>query len=107
MRITELNPSGFMLSRNCDKATYLSGYANILQRAEAAGVFSRLLELAKSQNIVLLCWEHDNQNCHRRLIADWLHEKHGMEVRECSPNAPIRKENQQEKAASDRELEFG
>ncbi|MGA2976367.1 MAG: DUF488 family protein [Spirochaetia bacterium] len=91
LRITELNPSGFMLSKQCDEATYLSGYAKILQRAEEAGVFSRLLEQAESRDIVLLCWEHDDRNCHRRLIADWLREKHGMDVRECSSIAPIRK----------------
>jgi uncharacterized protein YeaO (DUF488 family) len=106
MRIAELNPTGFMVSKNCDEETYRAGYAKILQRAEEAGVFVRLIEQAKTQDIILLCWEHDDHNCHRRLIADWLREKHGMDVRECSPNAPVRKENQREQAASDLELEF-
>ena len=106
MRIAELNPTGFMLSKSCDEETYRAGYAKILQRAEETGVLVRLIERAKSQDIVLLCWEHDDHNCHRRMIADWLREKHGMDVRECSPNAAVRKENQREAVTSDRELDF-
>jgi uncharacterized protein YeaO (DUF488 family) len=85
VRIAKLNPSGFMLSRKCDEETYLLRYAKILQRAEEAGVFSRLLEQAGSRDIVLLCWERDDSKCHRKLIRDWLRSRHGIDVREHAP----------------------
>jgi hypothetical protein len=107
MRVAELNPTGFMLSENCDEETYRAAYAKILQRAEEAGVFVLLIERAKSQDIVLLCWEPDYHNCHRRLIGDWLREKHGIDVRESSPNATVQKENRRADAAFDNELDFG
>jgi len=33
------------------------------------------------ENAVLLCWEKDGF-CHRHLVADWLQEKLGIEIKE-------------------------
>jgi uncharacterized protein (DUF488 family) len=32
--------------------------------------------------VALLCYEKPGELCHRRLVAEWLHEKTGMEVEE-------------------------
>lgn len=34
------------------------------------------------EDAVLLCWEGANDFCHRRVVAEWLQEKLGLEVKE-------------------------
>jgi uncharacterized protein (DUF488 family) len=34
---------------------------------------------------VLLCWEEPGDFCHRRILADWIQEKIGIEVPEWQP----------------------
>lgn len=34
------------------------------------------------KDAVLLCWENKNKFCHRHIVANWLQEKLGIEVKE-------------------------
>lgn len=35
-----------------------------------------------SNDIALVCYEKDRNVCHRSILADWLHERYGLGVRE-------------------------
>ena len=34
------------------------------------------------EDAVILCWEKPGQFCHRRLVAQWLNEKLGLDIKE-------------------------
>lgn len=61
---------------------YREGYDKILQRAKEIGTFVRLLEDSKTEDIVLLCWEKDVKECHRRFIAEFFKKEYGISVPE-------------------------
>lgn len=61
-----------------DKTQYESAYrARVLSKLDARTVFGEL-----GENAVLLCYERPDRFCHRHIVADWLHENLGVEVRE-------------------------
>ncbi|MBN1663486.1 MAG: DUF488 family protein [Deltaproteobacteria bacterium] len=37
---------------------------------------------ADLHDTILLCWEKDCENCHRRLVAEWIEKKLGFKVAE-------------------------
>lgn len=53
----------------------------VLNALSAREVVSDLFALAKTQNIVLLCYEKPDDFCHRHLVANWLR-KHGYNCEE-------------------------
>ena len=59
----------------------LRGYADHTgSRIFARGV-ARLLELARTESVVIMCAEKDPAHCHRSLLADHMTVRHGVEVR--------------------------
>jgi hypothetical protein len=51
----------------------------------SAHILDRLAELSEKypdQLLVLLCWEADVTACHRGWAAQWLHDRHGIDVPE-------------------------
>lgn len=54
---------------------------------------ARIREEAGGLPLVLLCYERPGEWCHRRLLADWLHEQAGVTVPELAPgDLPQREE---------------
>lgn len=65
-----------------DWATYTKRFNNeILSYLDAQRVVRALAILSGGQDIVLLCYERDENLCHRSLVAKWLRE-FGYEVEE-------------------------
>lgn len=61
-----------------DQTAYESSYREqVLSKLNARIVFEEL-----GENAVLLCYEKPGQFCHRHIVAEWFHEKIGIEVRE-------------------------
>lgn len=52
-------------------------YKEVLSKLNAKDVFKKL-----GDDAVLLCWEAPNKFCHRHLVADWLNNELGLNVRE-------------------------
>lgn len=48
----------------------------VLDRLDPAKVYADLSEA------IILCWEKPGDNCHRRLVAEWLEKSLGVEVPE-------------------------
>ena len=55
------------------------GYADYMETAEFAAGVERLLQLAATHRVAMMCAERVWWSCHRGLIADWL-KSHGHEV---------------------------
>ena len=77
-----LAPPGDLLwafkSGDIDEAIYMEKYHRmILDKMNAQKVYAEL-----GENAVLCCWEAAGRFCHRRIVADWLKEKLGVEVPE-------------------------
>jgi uncharacterized protein (DUF488 family) len=49
-----------------------AGYADHMDGAEFAAAAAALVEWARSTRTAILCAEARPEQCHRRLIADWL-----------------------------------
>ena len=58
-------------------AAYGVAFRKYLATLDAAQVYEEL-----GEDTILLCWERYGLPCHRRLVAEWLEEKLGVEVTE-------------------------
>ena len=79
-----LAPDADMLKMS--QALYLPRYQAILDCLDPQQVWDDLHRLAGDQEPVLLCWERPpftaSNWCHRRLVADWFHDRLGVVVPE-------------------------
>lgn len=57
---------------------YTQRYIRQLDTLDADKVYEHLEELSDGKDIVLLCYEAPNKNCHRHIIGQWL----GVETQE-------------------------
>lgn len=65
-----------------DWAAYVSTYDNsILSKLNPHQVVNDLLNLAKTADIALVCFEKDYLHCHRHLVAEWLY-SYGYDITE-------------------------
>jgi len=51
-------------------------YKEVLSHLDAKQVYEEL-----GENAILLCWEKSDQFCHRHLVAEWLENELGIELR--------------------------
>lgn len=77
----EVAPTPYML-RQCSHEEYLRMYAEILSRLNANEFLNKIKVVSFGRDVALLCYEKPNDFCHRHLLADWLHEKTGVEIEE-------------------------
>lgn len=84
--LKELSPSVSLLS-DYKKGLPWSEYV-VRYKAECCGpdyirdVLSSLVFITKGRDIVLCCYEPASQHCHRFIIADYIKEVYGYDVRE-------------------------
>ena len=76
-----LYPSWAMIKKT-DQEQYQRQYDEILKKADADGVIRELVEMSKTDNLVLCCWERKRQDCHRRYVAVFIKEHFGVDVPE-------------------------
>lgn len=75
-----LNPrKDFM---NDPEPKYVLLFQEILDNLCPIKVMEELKELSNGNDVILLCHEGEGTFCHRRLVANWLTEKLGIEVPE-------------------------
>ena len=67
-----------------DRPRWTREYLALLDSRESAKqAADKLKELTLAgKNVILLCWEADHLDCHRRLLAKWLEVGWGMEIPE-------------------------
>lgn len=67
---------------NHDNDYYIKCFnEQVLDKLEPIKVYQELCSLAKSDDIVLICYEKPSDFCHRHLVADWLN-KNGFRCEE-------------------------
>lgn len=86
-RLGALAPTRPML--RMPKKEYDQKMAAILEKADSEGVIEKLLADAEVQDIVLLCWERDPRECHRKQVAEFIKARYGTEVTEAGVAAPL------------------
>jgi len=60
-----------------DEAAYIREYyKQVLDKLDPAKVYADL------KDTTILCWEKSGSFCHRRIVAEWLHDKLGVDVDE-------------------------
>lgn len=66
------NRAGFYSTDPRERAAASSRYREVLETVEGKGALARIRELADDGTVALLCFEHDESNCHRSLILHAL-----------------------------------
>lgn len=81
-----LAPTKDILALKNNPEEYTKKYQeDILGKLEPSMVYHHLKQIAmeaKTDKVVLLCWEGLGKFCHRHIVADWLKENLGIEVKE-------------------------
>jgi hypothetical protein len=74
-----------------DKEAYIKAYKEeVLAKLDPQKIFDDL-----GENATLLCWENSSAFCHRHLIADWLSQSLGIEIKEFVLTADYFQKNDQ------------
>jgi Active DUF488-N3 subclade len=82
-RLTELQPGPWFASVSPDE--YRRRYLDQLHDLDADGVVAKLTEFGRGRDVALLCYERPQDAaawCHRGLVAAWLWDEIGLDVRE-------------------------
>lgn len=56
-------------------------FLEVMETEAAQAAFTEVKELAKNYNICLMCYERDQKECHRKIVADQLEEILGCKAR--------------------------
>lgn len=76
----ELAPEWWLIRRyhkDKDVTFYQKEYQKILDKLDPLKVYNEL-----GEDAILLCWEPEEQFCHRHLVAYWFDKELGIEVKE-------------------------
>ncbi len=69
--------------KNQDNNFYIEHFnAEVLDMLNAESVYRDLEKLSNGDDCVLLCYEKSGDFCHRHLVANWLSDNLGIEVKE-------------------------
>lgn len=76
-------PYSWMLSDKISREEYIDAYKNqVLKHVDPDMFYKQCVEMSQGKDVALLCYEKPSDFCHRHLLAEWLKEKLGMDVRE-------------------------
>lgn len=75
-------PTRYMLSDSCSHEEYLRLYDGILANQDAHQVVEQIKRLSNGKDVALCCYEKPGDFCHRHILAKWITEKTGIEVKE-------------------------
>ena len=79
-KMMDLAPTAAMIHDPED--IYTPKFASILANLSAEETFKKLETLSEGKDIVLLCYEKVGDFCHRHLVANWLTQNLGIEIKE-------------------------
>ncbi len=75
-------PTRYMVSGPCSHDEYLKLYDRILASQDANQVVKQIEMLSGGKDVALCCYEKPGDFCHRHILAKWLTEKTGIEIKE-------------------------
>lgn len=81
--IQTVAPYSWMLSGKVSRDEYIEAYFNqVLRNVDIDQFINQLEKVSKWNDVALCCYEKPEDFCHRHLLAKWLEEKLGIEVKE-------------------------
>jgi uncharacterized protein (DUF488 family) len=83
-RLRELAP-GDEAWRQKGRESFEETYRAQLEEIGAAAILERLERIGGARPVVMLCWEKPGEFCHRRVLADFLRARAGVELPELAP----------------------
>lgn len=75
-------PTRYMVSGPCTHEEYLRLYDQILAKQDAHQVVNQIEMLSEGQDVALCCYEKPGDFCHRHILAKWITDNTGIEVKE-------------------------
>lgn len=79
----QVAPRRYMLNDKLTDAEYEAMYRNdVLRLVNARGFIADLERASQGMDVALCCFEKPGDFCHRHILAKWLNEQTGVEVRE-------------------------
>ena len=81
-QIINVAPTRYMLSDACSYEEYLRLYDQILARQNAKQVVKQIEALSGGRDVALCCYEKPGDFCHRHILAKWITDNTGIEVKE-------------------------
>lgn len=81
-QIINVAPTRYMLSDACSYEEYLRLYDQILARQNAQQVVKQIEALSGGRDVALCCYEKPGDFCHRHILAKWITDNTGIEVKE-------------------------
>lgn len=81
-QILNVCPTRYMISGACSHEEYLKLYDRILSGQDANQVVKQIEMLSRGKDVALCCYEKPGDFCHRHILAKWLTEKTGIEIKE-------------------------
>lgn len=81
-QIINVAPTRYMLSDACSYEEYLRLYDQILARQNAQQVVKQIEVLSGGRDVALCCYEKPGDFCHRHILAKWITDNTGIEVKE-------------------------
>ena len=75
-------PTRYMVSGPCSREEYLRLYDQILAKQDARQVVKQIEMLSGGQDVALCCYEKPGDFCHRHILAKWITDSTGIEVKE-------------------------
>lgn len=82
--IFQLAPRGDMLKMG--EQQYDLEFNKILSKLDAKDIYKQIEALSGGRDVALLCFERAGSPCHRRMVAEWLEQHLGIEVKEYEVN---------------------
>ena len=75
-------PTRYMVSGPCSREEYLRLYDQILAKQDAYQVVKQIEMLSGGQDVALCCYEKPGDFCHRHILAKWITDNTGIEIKE-------------------------
>lgn len=75
-------PTRYMVSGPCSREEYLRLYDQILAKQDAHQVVKQIEMLSGGNDVALCCYEKPGDFCHRHILAKWITDNTGIEVKE-------------------------
>ena len=75
-------PTRYMVSGPCSHDEYLKLYDRILASQDANQVVKQIEMLSGGKDVALCCYEKPGDFCHRHILAKWITDNTGIEVKE-------------------------
>lgn len=91
--MSQVAPRRYMLNDQLTDEEYIRMYRNdVLRLVDARSFVRQLEEAGHGMDVALCCFEKPDDFCHRHILAQWLTEQTGIEIKEYGvsdkPEAP-------------------